>query len=94
MQQHLIAHNYPGLLDALTPVSYFPDSCRDPADMVDCGILNHYFDAIANPGRLAAAGGGSTAIRVRPQGATKCTGQNGLRVSGPVPRRVRCGGAV
>ena len=25
IQQHLIAHNYPGLLDAITPVRSYPD---------------------------------------------------------------------
>ena len=50
IQQHLIAHNYPGLLDALTPGISYPDIASVVPDVLDCGILNNYFDNIANPG--------------------------------------------
>ena len=49
IQQHLIAHNYPGLLDALTPGVSYPDVASILPDIVDCEILNRYFDTVANP---------------------------------------------
>ena len=49
IQQHLIAHNYPGLLDALTPGISYPDVASILPDVVDCKILDNYFDHIANP---------------------------------------------
>ena len=48
-QQHLIAHNYPGLLDALTPGISYPDIASVVVDVLDCRILDNYFDTIANP---------------------------------------------
>src|SRR6267143_2956590 len=49
IQQHLIAHNYPGLLDALTPGISYPDIASVVVDVLDCRILDNYFDNIANP---------------------------------------------
>jgi hypothetical protein len=49
IQQHLIAHNYPGLLDALTPGISYPDVASILPDIADCEILNRYFDTVANP---------------------------------------------
>jgi hypothetical protein len=49
IQQHLIAHNYPGLLDALTPGISYPDVASILPDVADCEILNRYFDTVANP---------------------------------------------
>jgi len=49
IQQHLIAHNYPGLLDALTPGISYPDIASVVVDVLDCRILDNYFDTIANP---------------------------------------------
>jgi hypothetical protein len=49
IQQHLIAHNYPGLLDALTPGVSYPDVASILPDVADCEILNRYFDTVANP---------------------------------------------
>ncbi len=49
IQQHLIAHNYPGLLDALTPGISYPDIASVVVDVLDCGILSNYFTNIANP---------------------------------------------
>ena len=76
IQQHLIAHNYPGLLDALTPGISYPDVASILPDIVDCEILNHYFDQIANPAnwpgsRRAAVDGYAVAAT----GRTVC--QNG-----------------
>jgi hypothetical protein len=47
IQQHMIAQNYPGLLDALTPSSSFPDSAN--LDVSDCTLFYNYFNNIANP---------------------------------------------
>jgi len=49
MQQHLIVQNYPGLLDAITPARPYSDLVSILPDVVDCGLLNRYFDTIANP---------------------------------------------
>jgi Tannase-like family of unknown function (DUF6351) len=45
MQQHFIAQNYPGLLDAITPGISYPDLVTILPDVTDCGLLNHYFNA-------------------------------------------------
>jgi len=86
MQQHLIAHNYPGLLDALTPVRNFPDTLTVTTDVIDCGLLNHYFDVLVNP----ADWPGSRRSKVDgyptdPQGRTNCNGENGFARQWPVP---------
>jgi len=49
MQQHFIAQNYPGLLDAITPGVSYSDLVSILPDVTDCGLLNNYFDNIANP---------------------------------------------
>jgi hypothetical protein len=49
MIQHFIAQNYPGVLDAITPGLSFPDTPSVILDVVDCALLNRYFDA-AVPG--------------------------------------------
>ena len=49
MQQHFIAQNYPGLLDAITPGVSYSDLVSILPDVTDCGLLNHYFDTVANP---------------------------------------------
>jgi uncharacterized tannase-like protein DUF6351 len=49
MQQHFIAQNYPGLLDAITPAISYSDLVSILPDVTDCGLLNNYFDNIANP---------------------------------------------
>jgi hypothetical protein len=48
IQQHLIAQNYPGMLDALTLGISYPDVVS-LVDIIDCHILNNYFNTIANP---------------------------------------------
>ena len=47
MQQHFIAQNYPGLLDAITPGISYPDLVTILPDVTDCGLLNNYFNARA-----------------------------------------------
>jgi hypothetical protein len=44
MQQHLIAQNYPGLLDGITPSVSFPDTTTVVSNVVDCSLLAHAFD--------------------------------------------------
>jgi hypothetical protein len=85
MQQHLIAHNYPGLLDALTPVRNFPDTLTVTTDVIDCGLLNNYFNTLVNPAdwpgvRRSKVDG----YPVNPQGVTNCNGQNGFARQWPV----------
>jgi hypothetical protein len=45
MQQRLIVQNYPGLLDAITPGISYADLVSILPDVVDCSLLNRYFDA-------------------------------------------------
>jgi hypothetical protein len=52
MQQHFIAQNYPGLLDAITPGVSYADLVSILPDVTDCGLLNHYFSA--NPSQWPA----------------------------------------
>lgn len=43
MQQHLIAENYPDLLDGLTTGLVFPDHFEQVMGSLDCRLLFHYF---------------------------------------------------
>ncbi|MFB3905056.1 MAG: DUF6351 family protein [Acidobacteriota bacterium] len=43
MQQHLIAQNYPGLLDGLLPMVSFPDIISLITPAVDCALLDRAF---------------------------------------------------
>ncbi len=43
MQQHLIAENYPGLLDGLTTSQVFPDHMDQVMGSLDCRLLMHSF---------------------------------------------------
>lgn len=47
MQQHLIAQNYPGLLDGIQPSLSFPDSLSFLVPAVDCLLLENAFNASA-----------------------------------------------
>jgi len=44
MQQHLIANNYPGLLDGLIPTAAFADTVTFITHMSDCELLEEAFD--------------------------------------------------
>jgi hypothetical protein len=44
LQQHLIAQNYPGLLDGITPSVSGPDVTTMIPPVVDCSLLAHAFD--------------------------------------------------
>lgn len=43
IQQLMIAQNYPGILDALSPVIPFPDAISVAPGVSDCGLLDHYY---------------------------------------------------
>ena len=43
MQQHLLAENYPGLLDGMTTSQVFPDHMGQVLGSLDCRLLYHYF---------------------------------------------------
>jgi Tannase-like family of unknown function (DUF6351) len=48
MQQHLIAENYPGVLDGIMPMISFPDTLGETQITADCALLNHYFSGAPN----------------------------------------------
>ena len=43
MQQHLIANNYPGLLDGIIPTASFADTVTFLVPLFDCELLTHAF---------------------------------------------------
>ena len=47
MQQHLIAQNYPGLLDGLLPTAAFADTLTLITHLSDCELLDQVFDTSA-----------------------------------------------
>ena len=49
MQQYLIAQNYPGLLDGITPGASFTDIATVAPGVVDCTLLAHAFDTSGQP---------------------------------------------
>jgi len=86
IQQHLIAHDYPGLLDALTPVRNYPDVLSVATDVIDCGLLNRYFSSVANPAdwpgvRQSKVNG----YPINPAGITNCDNWNGFARDWPGP---------
>jgi hypothetical protein len=86
IQQHLIAHNYPGLLDALTPVRNFPDVLSIATDVIDCGLLNNYFATGLNPADWSAARKSKvTGYPVDPVGRNNCDGWNAFARDWPGP---------
>jgi hypothetical protein len=44
MQQHLIANNYPGLLDAIIPSRSYPDGLTFLQPLYDCELLVNYYE--------------------------------------------------
>ena len=44
IQQYLFAQNSPGLLDAAIPLYSFPDMITQTIHILDCELLEHYFD--------------------------------------------------
>jgi hypothetical protein len=49
MQQHLIANNYPGLLDAIVPTASFADVITFQTTMLDCEVLDRAMTASKQP---------------------------------------------
>lgn len=45
IQQFLIAQNYPGILDAITPSSPFPDAMSIAPGVIDCALLANYYSS-------------------------------------------------
>jgi hypothetical protein len=43
IQQHLVANNYPGLIDGIMPAASFPDTWTTGTEVVNCILLNGYF---------------------------------------------------
>ncbi len=67
IQQLLIAQNYPGLLDAITPALPFPDAVTIAAGVTDCGLLAEFWrsdqgSAFTDEQRLAVQGHGDLAF--------------------------------
>ena len=53
MQQHLIAHNYPGILDGIQPGLSFPDSWTFLVTYLDCALLDDAFNQSSTPWTVA-----------------------------------------
>ena len=86
IQQHLIAHNYPGLLDAITPVRNFPDVLSIATDVIDCGLLNNYFATAVNPTDWPGTRQSRvTGYPVDPLGRNNCVGWNAFARDWPGP---------
>jgi hypothetical protein len=86
MQQHLIAHAYPGLLDAITPVRSYPDIVTVVTDVIDCGLLNNFWDVIANPADWPATKRSKVdGFPIDPMGRTNCVGWNAFARDWPGP---------
>jgi hypothetical protein len=49
MQQHMIANNYPGLLDAIVPTASFADTLTFQTSMLDCELLDHAMTSSKQP---------------------------------------------
>src|SRR6266550_3855304 len=49
MQQHMIANNYPGLLDAIVPTASFADTLTFQTSMLDCEVLDHAMTTSKQP---------------------------------------------
>ena len=80
MQQHLIATNYPGLLDGLTTSQVFPDHMDQVMGSLDCRLLFHYFwpTALLNGSPLGTVNPlfSTSASRLPVWGSTPSNGDN------------------
>ena len=54
IQQHVIATEYPGLLDGIQPNCSYQDSWTTANEVNDCHVLRHFFNVVA-PGTFTAA---------------------------------------
>jgi len=43
MQQHMMAENYPGVLDGIVPMISYPDTLSVYPDIMDCPLMLYYF---------------------------------------------------
>jgi hypothetical protein len=43
MQQHMLAENYPGVLDGIVPMISYPDTLSVYPDIMDCPLMLYYF---------------------------------------------------
>jgi hypothetical protein len=75
MLQHLIAANYPGLLDGITPACSFPDIWSTVTESEDCHLLMRVFDA--DPSWTAAQQAAVTGY----QTAGSCTAYDKLPIN-------------
>ena len=66
MQQHLIANNYPGILDGITPSASYPDLLSMVPPSTDCTLLDHAFksgaQAWSEDQKTAVSGYGSWGV--------------------------------
>ncbi len=67
IQQHLIAQNYPGILDAISPAVPFPDAITIAPGVSDCGLLAELWAtpegrSFTDEQRLAVQGHGTLAF--------------------------------
>ena len=86
IQQHLIAHNYPGLMDAITPVRNYPDVLSVATDVIDCGLINNYFATAVNPADWPGTRQSKvTGYPVDPLGRNNCVGWNAFARDWPGP---------
>lgn len=70
MQLHLIAQNYPGLLDGILPGASFPDTLVQLTSTSDCALLSRAFDpSWTTAHRTAVAGWGSPEYCTDPHSA-------------------------
>ena len=49
MQQHMLAQNYPGILDGIVPAAASPDTTTRIPSVTDCSLLARYFSISAHP---------------------------------------------
>jgi hypothetical protein len=68
MQQHMIAQNYPGLLDGIMPQASFPDIFTIIMPATDCSLLNQAFNAST----LSWSADQKTAVAGYPSFAVTC----------------------
>ncbi|MDT8429207.1 MAG: DUF6351 family protein [Pseudomonadales bacterium] len=47
LQQYLLAQNHPGIIDAAIPLYSYPDMVTQTIHILDCELLEYYFDATA-----------------------------------------------
>jgi hypothetical protein len=65
IQLHLLAQNYPGLVNGIVAAKPFPDATSIAPGVTDCGLLEHYYASVGgaalSPAQRAAINGHATA---------------------------------